>query len=65
MNDVVNKVSQYRIYSTLVLKSACHLVELPEDVRMHTAVEADGRLYQFTRLPFGLKNAVPCFQRIG
>ena len=64
MHDVVNKVSQYRIYSTLDLKSAYHLVELPEYVRMYTAFEADERLYQFTRLSFGLKNAVPCFQRL-
>ena len=64
MHDVVNKVSQYRIYSALDLKSAYHQMELPEGVRMYTAFEADERLYQFTRLPFGLKNAVPCCQRI-
>ena len=61
---MINKVSQYRVYSTLDLKSAYHQVELPEDVRMYTAFETDGRLYQFTRLRFGLKNVVPCFQRI-
>ena len=51
MQDVVNKVSQYKIYSTLDLKSAYHQVELPKDARIYTAFEADGQLFQFTRLP--------------
>ena len=64
MQDIVQKVSLYNVYSTLDLKSAYHQVELPEESRTYTAFEADGKLYQFRRLPFGLKNAVPCFQRI-
>ena len=38
-----------------------HQVELPEHVRMCIAFEADERLYQFTRLPFGLKMPCPVF----
>ena len=64
MKDVINKVSQYHVFSTLDLKNAYHQVELPKEARIYAAFEADGQLFQFTRLPFGLKNAVPCFQRI-
>jgi len=32
--------------------------------RAHTAFEADGKLYQYCRLPFGVTNGVSCFQRI-
>ena len=64
LQDVVNKVSQYNVFSTLDLKSAFHQVELSADDRIFTAFEADGQLFQFIRLPFGLKNAVPSFQRI-
>ena len=64
MQDVINKVSQYRVFSTLDLKNAYHQVELSQEARIYTAFAADGQLFQFTRLPFGLKNAVPCFQSI-
>ena len=64
MQDVINKVSQYRVFSTLNLKNVYHQVELPKEARICTAFDADGQLFQFTGLLFGLKNAVPCFQRI-
>ena len=31
---------------------------------MYTAFEAEGGLWQFTRVPFGLSNSVPAFQRV-
>ena len=32
--------------------------------KIYTAFEADGQLYQFTRVPFGVTNGVACFQRV-
>ena len=32
--------------------------------RSYTAFQADGALWQWKRVPFGLMNAVPCFQKI-
>ena len=64
MQDVVNNVAQYKIYSTLDMSSAYHQVELPTSDRMYTAFQADGSLWPWKRMPFGLSHAVPAFQRI-
>jgi len=57
-------VTKYKWYSSLDLRSACHQVPLLPEERKYTAFEANGQLYQFKRILFGLKNAVPCFQRV-
>jgi len=51
-------------FSTLDLKSAYYQVPLAAEDRAYTAFEADGKLYQYCRLPFGVTNGVSCFQRI-
>ena len=64
MHDVVQKVVQYKIYSTLDMSSAYHQVEIPACDGMYTAFQAERSLWQWKRIPFGLTNGVPCFQRI-
>jgi len=64
MQDVVNSVVQYKKFSTLDLTSAYHQIELPPTDRIYTAFQADGSLWQWKRILFGLTNAAPCFQRI-
>ena len=64
MQDMVQKIAKYNVHSTLDLTSAYNHVELPPSDRLYTAFEADGALWQWKRIPFGLTNAVPCFQRI-
>ena len=44
MHDVVQKVAQYKIYSTLDMSSAYHQVEIPACDRMYTAFQAEGSL---------------------
>ena len=63
MHDVVQKVAQYKIYSILDMSSAYHQVEIPACDRMYTAFQAEGLLWQWKRITFGLTNGVPCFQR--
>ena len=64
IDEQINKLAQCKIFSTLDLKSAYHQVPLAKEDRTFTAFEADGKLYQFCRLPFGVKNGVSAFQRI-
>ena len=64
INDLVETVSKFRVYSSLDLKSAYHQIPILDTDKPYTAFEANGNLYQFKRLPFGLTNAVAGFQRI-
>ena len=63
IDDLVNEMAQYRVFSTVDLRSAYHQVRLKDEDKPYTAFEASGCLYQFTRLPFGVTNGVACFQR--
>lgn len=61
---VLNAVAENHYFSRLDMKSAYHQIPIKASDRQFTSFEANGTLYQFTRLPFGLTNAVPVFQRI-
>ena len=63
IEDQINELSKYHFFSTLDLISAYHQIPLLTEDNPYTAFEADGKLFQFTRLPFGLTNAVAVFQR--
>ena len=63
INDQINAIAQYRVFNTIDLRSAYHQVPLKIQDRPYTAFEANGFLFHFTRLPFGLTNGVACFQR--
>ena len=62
--EMVREISQYSWFSTFDLKSAYHQVPICEEEQKYTAFEADGGLYEFTRIPFGVTNGVSKFQRI-
>ena len=64
IEELVNSVAENTYFSQLDLKSAYHQLPLREQDRKFTAFEANGSLYQFTRLSFGLTNGVSCFQRV-
>ncbi len=63
MDALVRQVAQYSVYSTLDLRSAYHQIPIIAADRIYTAFESGQRLYQFTRIPFGVTNGVACFQR--
>ena len=64
IDSMVNKISQYRYFSSLDLRSAYHQVPIRSCEKLYTAFEASGKFYQFTRVPFGVTNGVACFQRV-
>ena len=64
LESMIEKISQYKYYSTLDLKSAYHQIPIQAKDKPYTAFEAAGNLYQFCRIPFGVTNGVASFQRI-
>ena len=64
LDDMAKKIADYVIYSTLDLKSAYHQAPILPSEKLYTGFEANGNLYQFKRVPFGVTNGVACFQRI-
>ena len=63
MQELLDKAAQKTVFSKIDLKSAYHQVPIKEEDRPFNAFEACGQLFEFTRLPFGLTNAVSVFQR--
>ena len=64
IDETISEIAKYKVYSTLDLRSAYHQVAIKPVDRPYTAFEANGRLYQFKRIPFGVTNGVASFQRI-
>ena len=64
MDELAQSMSRFSYFSTFDLKDAYHQVRLMIQDWNYTAFEADGRLFRFTRLPFGVTNGVSVFQRM-
>ena len=60
---MINELAQYSYLSTYDLKTAYHQISILECDRKYTAFEAGPDLWQFTRIPNGVTNGVPVFQR--
>ena len=63
IDEQIGEIAKSSVFSTLDLKSAYYQIPLHHADRPYTAFEADGKLYHYTRLPFGVTNGVSYFQR--
>lgn len=64
IDELVSQVSEAKVYSKLDFSQFYHQIPLCESDKPKTAFFARGALWQHTRLPFGLRNAVPLCSRI-
>ncbi|KAF2900601.1 hypothetical protein ILUMI_05586 [Ignelater luminosus] len=62
MEEIINDVANYTVFSTIDLKNAFHQIYRTKD-RQYTAFEAGGQLFQFKPILFGVTNGVAGFQR--
>ena len=61
IGDQANKIAQYKIFSNIDLKDACYQIPIKDSEKQYIAFEPAGKLYK--HVPFGVTNAVSCFQR--
>ena len=64
IDEQVNNLAQCSWFSPLDLKSAYYQISINPEDKIYTAFEANGKLYQYWRLPFDGTNGVSAFQRI-
>ena len=63
IDDMINNLAKYRVFSTFDLKNAYHQLPICDSDKKYTGFEANGKLYQFCRIPFGVTKGVAVFQR--
>ena len=63
IDEMVYYIAKYKVFNTIDLRSAYYQVPLVEEDTLFTIFEANGKLWQYTRVSFGPTNCVPCFQR--
>ena len=52
---MIDELSKYRVFSTFDLSSGYYQLKIAESDYKNTGFEVNDKLYEFTRIPFGVK----------
>lgn len=64
IDNLIGKLNNARVFSKIDFTQFYHQIPLVDSDRPKTAFFADNQLWQYRRMPFGLKNAVAACSRI-
>ncbi|KAL4127018.1 hypothetical protein QTP88_011216 [Uroleucon formosanum] len=64
IQDVLDRLGRSKYFSVLGLAQGFHQISLDKESRVKTAFSSDIGHWQYTKLPMGLKNSPPTFQRL-
>jgi len=64
IEDCIDTLAGNRFFSLLDFSSGFHQLPLEKQSRELTALKTEDGLFQYGRMPFGLANAPPPFQRM-
>jgi len=64
IEERLQEAKQYKYFSSLDLNSGYYQIEVAPESRKYTAFITTDGLFEFKRMPFGLKNAPAIFNRL-